>query len=177
MADAVETNPLARLVHRILRRMRYPFSRSIAGKAVAQDADGTFQVQPDDGEYPPTTGVPPRYGIPGVTCKVAPGARCAVSYEDADPGRPVVTSWGKSTLQELVIAEGSQGAARVNDTVDLGYLTVVTGPLGLAGASVVVSVVWAPPGTTPAPVSVPPLTIVYPLRGRITSGSSIVKVG
>lgn len=177
MADAVETNPLARLVVRILRRLRYQFSRSIAGNAFKQNADGTFQVQPDSDTYPATNPTPYRLGVPGVTCKVAPGARCLVSYENADPGRPVVTSWGTSTLQELVIAEGSQGAARVGDTVDAGYLTVVTGPLGLAGASVVVSVVWAPPGTTPAPVSVPPLTIVYPLRGRISTGSSIVKVG
>lgn len=168
MADAVETNPLARLVHRILRRMRYPFSRSIAGKAVAQDADGTFQVQPDDGEYPPTTGVPPRYGIPGVTCKVAPGARCAVSYEDADPGRPVVTSWGKSTLQELVIAEGSQGAARVGDTVACGTLVLTVVAPGVLSGTYTDPFGVVTPVASGAPIV---------LKGKITSGSSIVKVG
>ena len=165
------------MVERTLARLRYAFVRVVTAKVFKQDPDGSLRLQPDDPAYPQTLPVPPRYGLPGVTCKVAPGARCLLAYENSDPGRPVVTSWGDATLQELVIARGSQGAARVGDTVDCGYLTVVTGPLGLAGASVVVSVVWAPPGTTPAPVSVPPLTVVYPLQGRISSGSSIVKVG
>ena len=177
MATPADSNPLARLVERVLARLRYPFVRPVPGNAVKQNADGSLQVQPDGDTYPATNPTPYRLGVPGMTCKVAPGARCLVSYEDADPGKPVVTSWGKATLQELVIAGGDQGAARVGDTVDAGYLTVITAPLGLGGAAVVQSVVWAPPGTTPAPVSVPPLTIVYRLIGRITSGSSVVKVG
>lgn len=172
-----DTNPLARLVERTLARLRFAFMRLVSAKVYRQDSDGTLRLQPSDPAYPQTKPVPYRLGVPGVRCKVAPGAQCLMAYADADPGQPVVTSWGDATLQELVIAEGSQGAARVGDDVDCGYLTVVTGPLGLAGAAVVVSVVWAPPGTTPAPVSVPPLTVVYPLRGRISSGSSIVKVG
>ena len=177
MAPSPDSNPLARLVERTLTRLRFGFLKLVAGNAVRQNADGSLQVQPDGDAYPATNPTPYRLGVPGVTCKVAPGARCLVSYEDADPGKPVVTSWGKATLQELVIAEGSAGAARVGDTVDAGYLTVITAPLGLAGAAVVQSVVWAPPGTTPAPVSVPPLTIVYHLVGRVSSGSSVVKVG
>ena len=174
---APDSNPIVRIVQRVLRRLRFDFVRVITGKVFKQDPDGSLRVQPDDPAYPQTLPVPPRYGVPGITCKVAPGAQCLVSYENSGRGRPVVTSWGDATLQELVIARGSQGAARVGDTVDCGYLTVVTGPLGLGAASVVQSVVWAPPGTTPAPVSVPPLTVVYPLQGRITTGSQIVKVG
>lgn len=177
MAPSPDSNPLARLVERTLTRLRFGFLKLVAGNAVRQNADGSLQFQPDSASYPSTNPTPYRLGIPGTTCKVAPGARCMVAYADADPGRPVVVSWEKSTLQELVIAEGSAGAARVGDTVDAGYLTVITAPLGLGGAAVVQSVVWAPPGTSPAPVSVPPLTIVYHLVGRISSGSSVVKVG
>lgn len=177
MAPSPDSNPLARLVERTLTRLRFGFLKLVAGNAVKQNADGSLQVQPDGDTYPATNPTPYRLGVPGMTCRVAPGARCLVSYEDADPGKPVVTSWGKATLQELVIAGGDQGAARVGDTVDAGYLTVITAPLGLGGAAVVQSVTWLPPGTSPPPVSVPPLTIVYHLVGRITSGSSIVKVG
>ena len=139
----LDSNPLARLVERTLARLRYAFVRAVPGNAVKQNADGSLQVQPDGDTYPATNPTPYRLGVPGMTCRVAPGARCLVSYEDADPGKPVVTSWGKATLQELVIAEGSAGAARVGDTVDAGlHLDVVAGVDGL-------SVRWEALGAAP----------------------------
>lgn len=163
---AVAENPLYRLVVRVLRRLRYPFVRSVAANAPIQDSDGTFQVQPDDANYPATTGVTACLGIPGATCKAT--GRVLLSYADADPGNVCITSWGASTLTELKIANGSQGVARVGDTVDCGYLAITPGVSGVS------AVAWLPPGTLPLPT---PPVLVIPLTGRISSGSSIVKVG
>lgn len=133
------------------------------GRVVTQRANGTLDVILDSQRLPPLTSVPYRVPVPGAKLTVLSGSRVLVSFAGGDPTR---------YFAELYEPGGAtRAAARVDDTIDAGYLTVVTGPLGLMGASVVVSVAWAPPGTTPAPVSIPPLTTVYRLLGKITSGS------
>jgi len=157
-----------RIVERALRRLRFGFLRLVTGKGVSQNADGSLQVQPDDANYPPTNPAPYRLGVPGMKVKVAPGAQCLISYENSDPGRPVVTAWGPATLQELVIAEGSMGAARVGDAVACGTLVLTVVAPGVLSGTYTDPFGVVTPITSGAPIV---------LKGKITSGSSIVKVG
>ena len=175
--DNAVDNPVLRMVDRWLRRRGWDYSRPQPGKAVSQNADGTLEVQLDDTTRPAERRCPIRWGLPGVTAKIQPGARVLVEWERGSPQNPVVTAWDQAAVQELVVSGGSKGAARVDDLVDAGYLLVTRAAVGLGGVPVVVSVEWLPPGTTPAPASVPPLITAYPLRGKIISGSSILKVG
>lgn len=175
--EGLADNPVVRICDRWLRRRGWDYSRPQPGKAVSQNADGTLEVQLDDTTRPAERRCPIRWGLPGVTAKIQPGARVLVEWERGSPQNPVVTAWDQAAVQELVVSGGSKGAARVDDLVDAGYLLVTRAAVGLGGVPVVVSVEWLPPGTTPAPASVPPLVTAYPLRGKILSGSSILKVG
>jgi hypothetical protein len=85
-------------------------------KVIAQNADGTLELQPDDSRLPGMSRVPIRYGIPGVSVKVAPAARVGIEFEAGDPARPVATVWDSASVIEIKFAGGVQPIARVGDT-------------------------------------------------------------
>lgn len=72
-------------------------------KVVAQNADGTLELQPDDARFPGLSGIPLRLGLPGVSVKVSGGARVLLAFENGDPSRPTATLWEASGLTELII--------------------------------------------------------------------------
>jgi hypothetical protein len=82
---------LQALVRGFVRDLDY--AKSYPAKVVKQASDGTLELQPENTRLPGMTGVPLRYGMPGVTVKVQPGGRVFVTFEAADPQRPVATLW------------------------------------------------------------------------------------
>jgi hypothetical protein len=97
------------------------------GAVVTQALDGTLEVKLDDPAMPGLSGVPIRYGIPGVKATVAPGARVLVSFEGGSPAAPVATLWASGSVTKLtvdgtqiVLNGGALSVARVSDTVAAG---------------------------------------------------------
>jgi hypothetical protein len=62
-------------------------------RVVAQNADGTLELKPDDDRLPSYSGVPIRYGVPGIAATVAAGARVVLEFSGANPQRPIATVW------------------------------------------------------------------------------------
>lgn len=112
MSDRIRTTHAA-----LLRQAepRLDFFALYPARIVAQDGD-VLDVMPDDPRMPPLR-APIRLGIPNATCKVTPGSRVLIGFENADPSKPIATLWDSSTIIELVIADGTAGAARVGDRV------------------------------------------------------------
>lgn len=82
-----------------------------------QDDDGRLHLVPEDMRLSSCRGVPVRLGIPGVTVRVATGARVLLGFEAGDPARPVATLWESGSVTELVVNGATTGAARMGDSV------------------------------------------------------------
>lgn len=146
---------------------RIDFLALYPARVVAQHPDGTLEVQPDDARLAGLARVPIRYGLPGVSATVEPGARVLLGFEGGDPSRPIATLW-ELTGATLVFNGGTQKVAREGDSVDCGKLigTTPSGPVVFT---------YFPPGTQlPDPLPVPGATPVS-LTGTITSGADRVK--
>jgi hypothetical protein len=117
-------------------------------RVVGQNADGSLELQPDDARLPPLSGMPIRYGVPGVTAKVPPGARCLLEFAGGDPTKPFVSTWEPGTVVEIVLAGGTQLVARKGDkakadtgmaawitAVDAFLAAVVAGPVTAPAAA------------------------------------------
>ncbi len=128
-------------------------------RIVVQHPDGSLDLVPDSKRIPQLTQVPVRYGIPGVSAKVRPGARVFVEFLEGDPSKPAVTGWETSSVIEIQLAA---------DLVKLG-----DGTRGVAciGDSVVVLL------TAAAVASLTTGTASLPITGYILRGSAIVKAG
>jgi hypothetical protein len=138
-------------------RQEIQFSRSYPAEVVAQNADGTLQVMPDD---PKTRGkglnkVPIRTGLPGFKVKVTRGARATIEFENGDPSAPAVRDWeeGASTVTSLEFEPGGIGApaCRVSDQLEVAF------PMGLPISGMM--------GTVPFSGVV---TITTPARAQLT---------
>lgn len=83
------------------------YSRWYPCTVVAQDADGSLQLYPDDAKMRGNglVKVPLRIGMPGVKVLVSPGARVRLYFEDADPKKPAAALWDQSSTaaQPLVL--------------------------------------------------------------------------
>lgn len=164
------------LVESALRRTDY--HALYPARIVAQDAAGLLELVPDDSRIPGMTGVPIRPGIPGVSVKVAPGARVCVGFEGGNPSRPVATIWEASAVKELRItgtakitidcpdvhlgSDGGAPIARLGDVVEVLFpnIAAVSGTVGV------------PPATQPFAGIV---QITESLVGIITSGATRAK--
>jgi hypothetical protein len=165
-----EGDRLTRAVGAIVRHLtaHLDYFALYPSKLVSQNSDGTLELKPDDSRLPGLSKVPIRYGIPGVTVKVASGARVLVGFEGGDPGSPVATLWELGSVTEMTIDAstdikvngGTQAVARQGDSVHAGFLTATLGqaPVTLA---------YAPydPNTPPDP------TATALSGGQITSGA------
>jgi hypothetical protein len=154
--------PLAAFVLQVMDFVRlHPL---FAAKVVAQNGDGTLELQPDSDVLPQLSRVPIRWGIPGVTATVAAGARVLVGFENGDPARPIATLWDSASVTQLNINAGTivlnGGASKVGRVGDPVRVTI-------PALSILV-----PSLTTPFFVPNPlPVT----LDGTITDGVSSVK--
>ena len=117
MSDSRILGALQRLVAQWTRALQ--FASGSPCRVVAQDADGTLHLQPDDASKPACQGIPIRHGIPGVTgVTVAPGTRVRLCYDAADPGRPYAALWDLG--QALTITITAAGITLTGGTVNLG---------------------------------------------------------
>lgn len=135
---------LAAIVETVMRRVDY--HALYVARVVTQHDDGTIDVVPDTDKIPPMTEVPIRYGLPGISAKVKPGARVLVGFEGGEASRPIATVWESAAIEELRITsdkavivvapdvqlgdEGGAPLARVGDAVD-----IIIDPSAILGAT------------------------------------------
>jgi hypothetical protein len=72
-------------------------------RVVAQNVDGTLELQPDSARLPGLSHIPIRLGIPGASVKVSAGARVLVGFAGGSPAAPIATLWEAGGLVELAI--------------------------------------------------------------------------
>lgn len=148
--------PIEALVKRFTSRI--DFCALYACKVVAQNADGTLELQPDDARMPGLSAVLIRHGLPGVTVTVAAGSRVLLGFENASPASPFAALWDASSVTEIKFNGGTKSVARVDDTVEVTFAVddVATMAMANGGGTVVAAF---------------PVT----LTGRITSGVAALK--
>ncbi len=106
---------------------------------VAQNADGTLELQPDDPRWPGFSNVPIRYGVPGITAKVASGARVLLGFAGGDPRKPIAELWESASVTELdvnattVNVNGSTLVVLNGGTLPIARLTDQAGPFKIVG--------------------------------------------
>lgn len=81
---------------------RLDYLAAYPSKAVAQNADGTLELVPDDARLPTYKQVPIRYGVPGVSATIAAGARVLLEFAAGDPQKPIATVWESASVTQLV---------------------------------------------------------------------------
>lgn len=86
--------------------------------ALAQNADLSLELRPDNPKMPQLSKVKIRTGIPGVSIKVAAGARFLLGYENGDPKRPYAGLWDTSELVEISFNGGLVGLAKAGHQHD-----------------------------------------------------------
>lgn len=97
--------PIAQLIeHMTAHKLDYLASYPAVVKK--QRTDGSLDIQPDDTRFPELN-ARIRYGVPGVTAKVAPGGRVLLQFEGGNPKLPVACIWESSSVTKLEIKAGS----------------------------------------------------------------------
>lgn len=149
-------------LHALIRDMLGPldYHAPYSAKVVAQNGDGTLELQPDDPRLAGLSNVPVLLGLPGATVKVLPGARVLLGFANGDPQKPFSQVWESGTALELNLS---------GMTVNISGATAINlnGPgLGVARIGDLVSPVAGTAG--PFPVAA---------TGTIATGSATVKAG
>jgi hypothetical protein len=85
-----------------------------------------------------TSQVPIRHGVPGMACKVPPGARVLLSFDGGDPRKPYASLWEGAAI-EVSFAGGQQPIARVGDQVVVTVAGVVAGPAAVTATGVIMA--------------------------------------
>ncbi len=111
---------LVSIIRGVMREVAY--HKPYPARVIQQDADGTLHLRPDSAVLPGLTGVPIRYGVPGVTARVPPGTRCIVAFENGDPQTPVVMGFEPGAVLELSLDGGTRAVARRDDATRNGSL-------------------------------------------------------
>ncbi|MFO0658896.1 MAG: hypothetical protein U0165_03545 [Polyangiaceae bacterium] len=155
-----ESDGIAAVLRRLVRSFTRDdrFRAAYFGSVVTQHDDGTLDVKLETSLVPSPCFVPIRYGLPGISAKVKPGARVAVTYEDGDSRRPVATVWDVASVEELHITaekivthsskvelgEGGRAIARHGDLVRITAATTPfqTVEIELAGLGRVTVTGW-----------------------------------
>ena len=140
------------VLRRALRRVDY--LAHYPARVVSQSASGLLDLVPDDSRVPPCSGVPIRYGLPGVTAVVPAGERVTLTYEGGDPSKPVATLWTAGAMTSAAINGSTRQAARTDDTTADGAIvfsfTANTPSPGLT----TMTITYTPPGGAPQAVGV-----------------------
>ncbi len=162
---------------------RYPAT------VVRQGADGRLELAPDD--TPTVAGsppVPPLYGLPGVRCEVAAGARVGLAHDAGDARRPCAMGWEQQTPATLIEIEAQQirlgkdatrGVIRLND-IGVAGTWIAAGP-SLTHVGADGETVWSLQGTADTTTGIVTWAIV-PVNGdagiqftKAVRGSNIVR--
>lgn len=171
---------LATFIRRVTGRLDYQAFHP--GTVRAQDGSGRLDIELDrPTTMPPLTGVPIRHGLPGVTVRVAAGARVLVTWERGDPARPVAALWEPGSVTDIVVNGGSRKAARDGDPTGSGTISVAASSVP-PGTSSALTITYTPPGGAPQVVVIaglPPGVTgsgTLTLTGTITDGTSVLKL-
>jgi hypothetical protein len=105
MADRL-TDALESLVRRVVGA-RLDYLAAYPARAVAQNADGTLELVPDDKRLPTFKNVGIRYGVPGVSATIAAGARVLLEFAGGDPRSPIATVWESASVTQLVVTSSA----------------------------------------------------------------------
>ncbi len=172
VVDAV----VARISRRIDRLALYP------SRVVSQSSSGLLDLLPDDPRVPSCSGVPIRYGLPGVRATVPSGARVLLTYEAGDPAHPVAVLWELGAVTQLVVNGGTARAARVGHATEDGGVAVAAVPVPGPPASTKLVITYTPPSGAPQQIIVeglPPGVTAngsHALAGRITEGADVLRL-
>lgn len=88
-------------------------------RVVGQSADlSTVDLIPDDTAIrgQGLNGVPVRYGLPGIRCRIKTGARVRLGWDSADPSRPFAAVFDREGVDEVVIEPDASGNVVVGTT-------------------------------------------------------------
>lgn len=132
MSDERIKGPLLAFIKSVQPQLDY--QALYPAKVFAQNADLTLELKPDDDRLPSMSKVPVRWGLPGCTAKVLPGARVLVGFEGTPP-RAVALLWETASITELLLGDGAVQKA-IHGDVFLTALNALINQLGvtLAGA-------------------------------------------
>ena len=133
---------------------------SYGATVLGQNADGTLELRLDTAKVKVPGGVR-ILGLPGVSVKVAKGARCLVSFVDGDPQEPHAELFDPTSLVEITIT------ATTRITANAPLVELAGGGMPLARQGDVVQVVLP---FTPQPAAGPP--VPFPIAGQVLSGST-----
>lgn len=138
---------IQRLLKPFLRQLDYS---ALYGATVAsQNADGTLELKSATPKLPHLSSVPIRYGIPGISVKVNPGAMVLVGWENADPSQVyclVISS--AAGIASISIMGGKQPIARMGDAVSVIFPPSIPFVGTIAGLPAV-GVITIPPVPVP----------------------------
>lgn len=126
---------------------RIDLARTYLARVDAQHADGTLDLIPDSTRIPSLTRVPVYYGVPGVSAKVAKGARVVLGFAGGDASLPYAMVWETASVTEVTIDAdrirlgGDRNVAREGDpvvvlitpTIAKDIPTLATGALAVSG--------------------------------------------
>jgi hypothetical protein len=116
--------PLAKFIDSLTRRMDY--LALYPCKVVAQNGDGSLELQPDDSRIPALSRVPMRLGIPGSTATVQAGARVLLTWAGGDPRLPIALAWEASGLSVLSVGPGPLDFVALAAKVDQNFQALKT---------------------------------------------------
>jgi len=175
--EPATTDRLLRSIFALVRAQFPRYTYAFPWEYVVQNTDGeTVDATPLDPSIPlpEVVGAPLASSIIGENVTPAIGSVCTIVFADGNPTKPRVVGGDYLTVPQLIkIAGGGPASARVDDTVNAGYLVLT--------ASGTVSAYF--PGTTAGAVAAATAataiggSVVPMADGRITSGSGIVQVG
>jgi hypothetical protein len=112
---------------------RFAFLGRFAARVVQQGSDGTLDLAMDDRDMPGLTKIPIRFGLPGVTAKVAAGSRCRVEFVGGDSSDPEVVSFEAGTPLELEL----DASTTLKLDAGTGAVTVAGGTVNVEGATAI----------------------------------------
>jgi len=161
-----EGKGIAAAVTRLVERLVGPRIDTLAAypaRVVSQAADGSLEVRPDSPRLPPMTGVPIRYGVPGVSAKVATGARVLIEFAGGDPQTPIATVWESAAVTELTVSATSIRLNGDRPVTREGDPAVVL--VDLVAAKAIAALAVSPAGPS------------VPVSGYVLRGSATVKAG
>lgn len=160
-------NRIERRLEGIAKRAtgRMAYAKPFEAKVVSQNADGSLELRSLDDSVPNLSKVPYMRGAPGLTLTVNVGAVVKLEFLNGDPTRPVVTGYGSDGLDHIKVNGGNKNVARVDDTVDMGTLTITGGPSPVAGT-------YTPPVGSPVTITA---GVPFALTGVITSGADALR--
>jgi hypothetical protein len=162
-------------VEKILRAVfgpRIDYLAPYSCVVVAQNGDGTVDIQPDDPRFPGMQHIPIAYGIPGVAATVVSGARCDLVFLAGDPSKPRVTFWEGGSVTKLTIT-----ATNVQVNASDVNVSTATAEITCSGnATISAALLTLPNGTLPIARATDP-AVCGPFAGTIIGPGNVTVLG